>query len=164
MKTKPARKVTPTAKAAAVTMEEVHQAFLTAKSDACVEYPSVVEVARSLGASVREAKSAAEVEEWELERDARHGREWHARAGLGAETEQEFCERYLKRRQPYSFSHLAAEGPEGVRLATAMARRIWQRTMDPVRQWEAELEEKAAQKAFDEIEAFRRQTAARRAA
>lgn len=106
------------------------------------------ELAETLGVPLRDARQRSAREGWELERNAAFSARWLARLGGGAMTEVEFIKFYSED----SYGHLVAKGPEGERLAKAIAHQGWVRFQADVMLWEAFAEERAAAKAFHERE------------
>jgi len=142
-------------------IERLHAAYLEAKLDPDAGIARALRVlAKRFGVPFSEADRAATVDGWEMERRARKALAWHREFGRGARTEEEFLERSAA--PGGGFSHLAADGMEGVRLAHAHARDIWRRAMGPALEWEAACLLDEAREDYDAIQAVRKPLEAKR--
>jgi len=133
------------------TFEVLHAACLARRND--VDWDDILsELAATFGVPIVEARQWAAREGWELERNADLSTRWMLRVGGGATTEEEFCKHFMDN----TYGHLVAHGPEGVRLARAIARSGWARYQADVRIWQAVDEERAASEAHREWEEIER--------
>jgi hypothetical protein len=128
----------------------LHAAFVTPppEDNFHVERPTVAALARTFGLPVTEAEQRAAQGDWELERNAGHTRAWLGVHGHEATTEAEFIER----RVAAMYGHLVAQGPEGERMARAIARKTWVHVHGDLLRWEAAQELRAARVAHEVAE------------
>jgi hypothetical protein len=145
-------KKTETKKITERTWRMMHAAFTAPRRNGSVDIedpPTLRELARTFGVPFAQADERAFHGRWELERAANEARAWLARYGGGAATEAEFLERYGEG----TFGHVARKGPEAARWVKAKARRIWVDLSADLERWEAFLEERAADEAFQGVKA-----------
>lgn len=125
------------------------RAAYVAVGDPSEPEPTLAGLAKTFGVSPREVEEAAERQGWNLERRANHSRHWRETVAGDAKSEAEFVESWCKS----TYAHLVARGPEGERLARAIARDVWTRTSTDIALWEAFAEEREANRVFGEFEA-----------
>ncbi len=143
MATKKKRAEKPNPESGESTWAELHRAYLSG-GDLC-------SLARRFGVPFGEVDRRATLEHWELEREWRSAQVWHSGFGLGASTEEEFCERHAEK----DYGHLVVQGDKGRALAFAIGRETWRRIMFPALQFEAVVEHDRAAEEFRRFEELR---------
>lgn len=139
------------------TWELLHGAFVTPQKPGAFEDPPTLrELARTFGVPFQEADRREALGNWEEEREANRSREWLKTYGGSATTEAEFLDCWG------SDMHLPLrrDGPEGERLARAMAHRVWVKVQASIALWEAIVEQESAREAYDALLERRRGRAA----
>jgi len=153
-KTKGATKPTPE-----FTWQKIHAAYLVSPGEDGPDLrfpPDLRPLAQRFGVRLVDLKDRAWTESWELEWKAEGARAWHRKCGHGAQSEAEFCTRYMEHaaKDPrLAFARLIREvGPEARALMHAEARELWWRIMPPVFEWEAERQIRRAKGAIQVIQ------------